>query len=323
MDSLGSTLFTLIWSDVVTPSGRRLYARRGSVLRTSDTASTSWPTPVKEDARSSARHGYMISGNQGTTMLDAARLAVTPAHWATPMHSDEKVRANRGQNAQGGASLPEMCYWPTPDAHAGDRGPRANPEAHYRPDGSKVQFTINAAAQTVIEPWPTPRATDGTKGPCERQETGNDLVTAAGWATPKAEDAPRGGSVEHLDGKRSNLMDQAHLAPWATPVATELGNTLESYRAMKANMKSGARTAITHPSLQAQLVVSGPTPSGSPASTGSRGQLNPELPRWLQGFEAGWGSFADTETRSTSKSRSSSSAQGSKRARKRKGETAP
>lgn len=46
---------------------------------------------------------------------------------------------------------------------------------------------------------------------------------------------------------------QALLAGWATPVATEIGNTEENYLAMKANMKSGARTAITHPSIQALL----------------------------------------------------------------------
>lgn len=39
-----------------------------------------WPTTTKEDARSSARHGYMITGNQGTTLLDAARMS----GWPTP-----------------------------------------------------------------------------------------------------------------------------------------------------------------------------------------------------------------------------------------------
>lgn len=50
-----------------------------------------------------------------------------------------------------------------------------------------------------------------------------------------------------------NLQDAVRLSGWATPVSTEIGNTLENYMAMKANMKSGPRTAITHPSLQAQM----------------------------------------------------------------------
>jgi hypothetical protein len=34
-----------------------------------------WPTTTVEDARSSRRHGYMKTGNQGTTLTDAASLA--------------------------------------------------------------------------------------------------------------------------------------------------------------------------------------------------------------------------------------------------------
>src|SRR6516162_9442653 len=51
-----------------------------SARRTSGSGFGSWPSPVKEDARSSARHGYMKTGNQGTTLLDASRMA----SWATP-----------------------------------------------------------------------------------------------------------------------------------------------------------------------------------------------------------------------------------------------
>lgn len=134
-----------------------------------------------------------------------------------------------------------------------------------------------------------------------------------GWATPLASDDKAGKALRVGHGPR--LGTQAHLSGWATPVATELSNTLESYRAMKANMRSGPRTAITHPSLQAQLVASGPTLDGSTASTVSGGQLNPEHSRWLMGLPRAWGECAPSEhpnskataTQSSAKSRRRSS----------------
>jgi hypothetical protein len=70
----------------------------------------------------------------------------------------------------------------------------------------------------------------------------------------------------------TTLLDAARLtatpASWATPVATEIGNTLENYTAMKRNMKSGPRTAITHPSLQAQLTAP-PAPKPTTAMHGN------------------------------------------------------
>jgi hypothetical protein len=115
----------------------------------------------------------------------------------------------------------------------------------------------------------------------------------------------RRASVPHTSDSASGSLPRAG---WATPVATEIGNTLENYRAMKANMASGARTAITHPSLQAQLVVDrGTTATGSPAPMESRGRLSPAHSRWLMGFPAAWDDCVPTETRSTRRSRRPSS----------------
>lgn len=246
MDSLGSTLFTLTWSDAVTPSGRRIFARRASARRTPDSASTSWPTPVKEDAKSSARHGYMndgkersakrrqretLTGNAGTTMLDAARLA----SWPTTSATDWKGAAQPGQRR---GQLPDPAImpagWPTPQAGQADSG--------YTEDHKERR----------------------TSGGHRRGHEGNEMLRKARMVI---------------------LNEQANLA--------------------KRNMKSGPRTAITYPSLQAQLVASGPTPSGSPASTGSRAQLNPAHSLWLMGFPDAW-LFAAPSNKPTPRSKKKS-----------------
>jgi len=67
-----------------------------------------------------------------------------------------------------------------------------------------------------------------------------------------------------------DLKDMVILTGWPTPVSTEIGNTLENYLAMKANMRSGPRSAVTHPSMAAQL-AGWPT-----ATTPSGGQTIPE-----------------------------------------------
>jgi hypothetical protein len=41
---------------------------------------TGWPTTTKQDASSSRRHGYMVKGHPGTTLLDAADMT----GWPTP-----------------------------------------------------------------------------------------------------------------------------------------------------------------------------------------------------------------------------------------------
>ncbi len=96
------------------------------------------------------------------------------------------------------------------------------------------------------------------------------------WPTPTSTDANTGvGQTKDDKGPNATggttLPGAAHLAPWPTPTAVELGNTLENYQAMKANMKSGPRAAITHLSLATQLIAGWPTPTSEDSeATGSR-----------------------------------------------------
>jgi len=96
-----------------------------------------------------------------------------------------------------------------------------------------------------------------------------DAARVAAWPTTQAHDAKGApGEMARARGNfRHNLPAEAQLAAWATPVATEISNTLETYQAMKANMASGPRIALTHPSLQVQLAT-WPTPISAHATNG-------------------------------------------------------
>jgi hypothetical protein len=85
--SRGATLFSLTWKERATPSGRLIPALRASAHHTSGNGCTSWPTTTKEDARLSKRPGYMLKGNAGTTLTDAAEMV---APWTSPAEHDAK-----------------------------------------------------------------------------------------------------------------------------------------------------------------------------------------------------------------------------------------
>jgi hypothetical protein len=142
LDSHGSIMFALTWKAQATPQRRQICALLARAHPISGNASigwptpaardhfpahspeyvaqkkaqghgmsnlndsaqlAGWPTPVKEDGRSSARHGYMLTGNQGTTLLDAARMAA----WPTPNARDSKVGSHRTYRERGGGAKGE------------------------------------------------------------------------------------------------------------------------------------------------------------------------------------------------------------------------
>ncbi len=175
----------------------------------------------------------MIEGNQGTTLLDAARLtAEMPAPYPTPQAHDHACPKTSEQ-------IEEMRA----------RAPRRSSGG---PPG--ISNLNEVVMQMIPAPYPTPNASCGT----------------------------RGGSVDHMDGRRSNLIDTVKLmepaavvlgpSGWATPASHEAGGTPERFlERKKLARESGSKLGIslTSLSLQAQMTEEATSPSTETAPTES------------------------------------------------------
>jgi hypothetical protein len=187
---LGSTLFKLTWKRWVTPSGVSRSRLRASVLRTSATERTSWPTPTTRDHKD----GSECANVPLNALL--GRVAWL-ASWPTPTvgnsmgsQSFEGLSAT-GKTADGrkvSVSLNHVATfasWPTPCAR--DHFPAHSPEyiAAKKAQGHGMA-NLNDLAQ--LSSWPTPRALDGENGArtlsgaeneAARKGWNNDLGTCA------------------------------------------------------------------------------------------------------------------------------------------------
>lgn len=192
--STGSTLFTLTWTALATPSGLLICALRASARRTSGSAPGSWPTPCAVE----------------------------------PLQGGQHQRTIRPRSQRGGGSAPNlatvasMASWPTPQANDGtganslERQARRRQEAPKRKGGGAPGFAnLRDAAQLAA--WATPAARDyrhanaqsfaerggGKKG----EQLNNQVVHLASWPTPMADTPAQKGYNEagNTDSSRKTV----------------------------------------------------------------------------------------------------------------------
>jgi len=174
LEGTGSPEYALTWKRWDMQSGQPICALRASARRTSGSGYGGWPTARQTDGSKSVRtdQGAMneLKRKGGPQDLDcAAHLAGWPTPGVSNHGKGESPEAKKARGANPGVDLAWAAQiaagWPTPDAHAGSggRGPK-DLLAKNRPNGAKVQMTLNHAAHLTLE------------------------MAAAGWATPAARD---------------------------------------------------------------------------------------------------------------------------------------
>lgn len=126
--TLGSTLYKMTWKEWDTGSGRLRSRLRASVLRTSETGFTGWPTPTKGDG-----DGGHLMGNASATgrRPDGSKTQVTLpgvaqfAGWPTATSTMTQAKARPPVLGNRKPTDPQisladiavhLCGWPTPKA---------------------------------------------------------------------------------------------------------------------------------------------------------------------------------------------------------------
>ena len=258
----GCPLYALTWHTQDMPAGQPISRLQALGRRTSGSASSGWPTPVKKDDNKSVQGHLRMKRRMGgnrtaiTSLQVMAKTVLTG--WATPRESD----ATKNFRSMDGALR----------------------EAKRRSGNNDL-----GTAVMLTSGWPTPSASDperGTVPPLSTRRTGADLPAWAamvtGWSTPTSKDSRRGSKPPRAHDKGIPLSQQAPMAGWVTPNARDWKDT-DGMRTEATN-PDGTRRDRSSDQLSRQVFLS-PVRMGN---TVQRPILSPAFSLWLMGFPPRW-----------------------------------
>jgi len=249
--------YSMTWSDLDTPAGRRYCLLRASGRRISGQGFSGWPSPIVNEsdyAYDTRNHNQPILKLSGVAKLAGWPSPNTPSGGRSV--STDKMDAT-GKTADGRkhtASLEhavKFAGWPSPAAHDGHR------EAE---DDSSTQGTnLRRDVRKWLAGWPTPKE-QNSRGVSPKRDSLNSVVELTGWNTPRSTDGEKGGPNQGGGA----LSHDATLAGWATPTSRDDKDTgtLEN---VPVNALLGR---------QARL-------SGARTGNGEGYRLNPGFSLWL------------------------------------------